>query len=454
MVLVHDPGSLVPSGPTRFVLTVTDAAPHPTVTVGFTATYIEDGPSTRRIGVHYLIGGQVVAVAFRSFACVDDASQVAAAPTVPARDVTLLDLAPVAAADAPDLVVAVCHSDASPTSWVWTAYASSSGVTVPDAPNVSTLDGDISAFALNTRRAIQFSTDRVADYFTLAGRAKRIGAAIPQGVQTALHAVITDPARTVAPAVLLLTEELYVPWELGTITPALSTRWGGASPFLGAHAAIGRWPLSEQRPRPAPRSRVDVRAGAVVTADYTGVPGWESLDHALAEASAVAELFTPPATSVAPDLVGVIDLLRGSPPADVVHVALHGQFDSQGDQEGIVLLTRDAGGSAKPVFLTPIEVENGRPRRGPARLPQRLPGGRRQAGPGQLRRLRDDLAAHRGQCRGGTAVEHRRRRRRLGGRDLLRAGVGRGGAGGGRPRRCAPSGRSTRRMPSSPAPPA
>ena len=255
--------------------------------------------------------------------------------------------------------MAVCHSDASPTSWVWTAYASSSGVTVPDAPNVSTLDGDISAFALNTRRAIQFSTDRVADYFTLAGRAKRIGAAIPQGVQTALHAVITDPARTVAPAVLLLTEELYVPWELGTITPALSTRWGGASPFLGAHAAIGRWPLSEQKPRPAPRSRVDVRAGAVVTADYTGVPGWESSTTPSPRHRPVAELFTPPATSVAPDLVGVIDLLRGSPPADVVHVALHGQFDSQGDQEGIVLLTRDAGGSAKPVFLTPIEVENG-----------------------------------------------------------------------------------------------
>ena len=359
VVLVHDPASLVPAGATRFVLTVTDADPYPAVTVGFTATYIEDGPATRRVGVHYLRDGQVVAVAFRSFACVDDASLVAAAPTVAARDVGLLDLAPVAAADAPDLVVAVCRSDASPTSWVWTAYAGASGVTVPDAPNVAGLDDDVSAFALNTRRAIQFSTDRVADYYTLAGRAKRIGAAIPQGIQAALHALVTEPGRTVAPAVLLLTEELYVPWELGTIEPPLTTPWGGSSPFLGAHAAIGRWPLSEQRPRPSPRSRVDVRAGAVVTADYTGVPGWGRLDNALDEASAVARLFSPPATSVPPDLVSIIDLLRGVPQADVVHVALHGQFDSQGDQEGIVLLTKDAGGAVRPTFLTPIEVENG-----------------------------------------------------------------------------------------------
>ncbi|HSF97370.1 MAG TPA: CHAT domain-containing protein [Ornithinibacter sp.] len=359
VVLVHDPGSLVPAGATRFALTVTDADPYPAVTVGFTAVYIEDGPPTRRIGVHYLRDGQVVAVAFRSFACVDDASQVATAPVVPSRDAALLDLAPVAAADAPDLVVAVCRSDASPTSWVWTAYAGSSTLAVPDAPNVAALGDDVSGFALNTRRAIQFSTDRVADYYTLAGRAKRIGAAIPDGIQAALHAVVSDPGRTVAPAVLLLTEELYVPWELGTIEPPLSTPWGGSSPFLGAHAAIGRWPLSEQKPRPSPRAQLAVRTGAVVTADYTGVPGWGKLDHALTEATAVARLFSPPATSVPPDLVSIIDLLRGTPAADVVHVALHGQFDAQGDQEGIVLLTKDRSGAVKPIFLTPIEVENG-----------------------------------------------------------------------------------------------
>lgn len=359
VVVVYDPGSLVPSGATRFPLTVTDADPYPAVRVGFTASYLEDGPPTRRIGVHYLREGQVVAVAFRSFGCVDDASLVAAAPPVPARDAALLDLAPVAAADAPDLVVAVCRSDASPTSWVWTAYAGSAAHAVPDAPNVAALGDDVSAFALNTRRAIQFSTDKVADYYTLAGRAKRIGAAIPQGIAATLHAVISEPGRTLAPAVLLLTEELYVPWELGTIDPPLVTPWGGSSPFLGAHAAIGRWPLSEQKPRPSPRAQLAVRAGAVVTADYTGVPGWGKLEHALSEATVVAGLFSPPAASVPPDLVSIIDLLRGTPAADVLHVALHGQFDAQGDQEGIVLLTKDANGAVKPIFLTPIEVENG-----------------------------------------------------------------------------------------------
>jgi CHAT domain-containing protein len=58
-------------------------------------------------------------------------------------------------------------------------------------------------------------------------------------------------------------------------------------------------------------------------------------------------------------------LLQGSPEADVVHVALHGQFDSQGDQEGIVLLSQGAGGAVRPIFLTPLEVENGSLAHGP-----------------------------------------------------------------------------------------
>jgi CHAT domain-containing protein len=99
----------------------------------------------------------------------------------------------------------------------------------------------------------------------------------------------------------------------------------------------------------------------VLTADYTGVPGWGRLDAAVAEAAEIAALFDPPATAVAPDLWTVIDLLRGLPrPADVLHLALHGQYDAAGDQEGIVLLTRSSTtGAPAAQFLTPAEVENG-----------------------------------------------------------------------------------------------
>ena len=61
----------------------------------------------------------------------------------------------------------------------------------------------------------------------------------------------------------------------------------------------------------------------------------------------------------------VIDLFRGRPPGDVVHVALHGQYDGQGDQEGIVLLAKSPAGGATAQYLTPAELENGELEHGP-----------------------------------------------------------------------------------------
>jgi hypothetical protein len=281
------------------------------------------------------------------------------------RDVALLDLDPLVGEQPPDLVVSVCRADAGSASFVWTAYAADPAVPVPDLPSTSTLDDDTAAFATETRRSIQFSADPGKDYLGLAGRARRIARAIPQGVQEALRAVVEAPGRTSAPAVLLLTEELTIPWELASLDPDLTSAWGGTSPFLGAHAAVARWPLSEHKPRPRPQSSVAVRTGAVLTADYTGVSGWGRLESAVTEAAEVATLFDPPATPVTPEIWAVIDLFRGRPPADVVHVALHGQYDGQGDQEGIVLLAKSPAGGATAQFLTPAELENGELDHGP-----------------------------------------------------------------------------------------
>ena len=42
----------------------------------------------------------------------------------------------------------------------------------------------------------------------------------------------------------------------------------------------------------------------------------------------------------------------GNPAGDVLHVALHGQYDAQGDQEGIVLLAKSPAGGATAQFLS------------------------------------------------------------------------------------------------------
>jgi hypothetical protein len=365
VVLLHDPTSVEVTGSPRARITVTDLEPYPSVTFTCTAKYGEELAPERRLGVQLLRDAQVVAVAWRTIVAVATAAEVAAAVVPPRRDVALLDLDPLLGEQPPDLVISVCRADTGSTTFVWTAYAADPGVPVPDLPSTSTLDDDTAAFATETRRSIQFSADPAKDYLGLAGRARRIGRAIPEGVQDALRAVVSAPGRTTAPAVLLLTEELTVPWELAALEPELATTWGGSSPFLGAHAALARWPLSEHKPRPRPRSSVAVRTGAVLTADYTGVSGWGRLESALAEAAEVATLFDPPAATVAPELWAVIDLFRGKPQGDVLHVALHGQYDGQGDQEGIVLLTKSPAGGATAQFLTPAELENGELEHGP-----------------------------------------------------------------------------------------
>lgn len=367
VVITYDPASLVLDGAQRHTLQVTEDDPYPTVEVTVTARYLEDDPPTRRIGVHYLVGEQVVGVAWRRFVVVDDEDRVTTAPAPPASESDLLDLRPVLGETPPDLVLAVCRAD-SGDRWVWSTYAADPAVPVTDAPDVATLDGEVAAFATATRRAIQFSTNPYADFLTLAGRAKRIGASVPAAVHEAVTGTLAAAVARgddAAPAVLLLTEELLIPWELAALTPAPTTPWGGTSPFLGAHVAISRWPLTERRPRPVPRTAVEVRAAAVVTADYAGVPGWGRLEAALAEAAEVVSLFEPPAVRVEPDLAAVIQLLRGTPPADVVHVALHGQYDQEGEQEGIVLLRRGTDGSATAQFLTPVQLETGELAGGP-----------------------------------------------------------------------------------------
>ena len=94
--------------------------------------------------------------------------------------------------------------------------------------------------------------------------------------------------------------------------------------------------------------------------------GWGELKEAQEEADFVTTLFTS-AFPVTPSLGDVIDLLSGNPSADVVHVALHGQFDAQGDEGGLVLLAKDAAGNLTTTaqFLKPDQVLNGRLDNGP-----------------------------------------------------------------------------------------
>jgi CHAT domain-containing protein len=126
------------------------------------------------------------------------------------------------------------------------------------------------------------------------------------------------------------------------LEPPIGTA-GGHSPFLGAQAAIGRWPLTEKPPPPrrAPQS-VAVRDRAVVTGSYVGVVGVTQLPEAEEEAKCLLDAW-PGAKRISATWREVIDCLGGDPPADVLHIALHGKFDQSGRQDGIFLIEKQPG---------------------------------------------------------------------------------------------------------------
>ena len=60
-----------------------------------------------------------------------------------------------------------------------------------------------------------------------------------------------------------------------------------------------------------------------------------------------------------------MELFNSRPEYDVLHVALHGKYDAQGNQEGIVLLKKSPAGGAVAQYLTPTMLEGGSLPHGP-----------------------------------------------------------------------------------------
>ena len=357
LLLTYDPESLRIEGQPIRSLHVSDAAPYPSTTVRVTALDNDDLAPERRLGVHFLLDGAVVGFAWRTIVAVSDPRDVPYARPPDLRERELIDLRAVAKEEAPDLVLAVYRADDAHTrQFTWAAYPTAAGIAVPDVKRSYPLGGDASRFATNTRRTISQGGAADAMFDWLHGVAKEIGRSIPEGIVQVIRKVAEMPDRAEPATVLLFTEEVHVPWELAAFSPPLASPFGGSSPFLGAHVAIGRWLLTERKPRPTPARRVDVRSQAVFTAKYEGVPRWPALPAAEEEAAQLAREY-PPSHLVQPLYDAVMRCLRGDPSADVLHFALHGQFDPDGVDEGLVLLAPKQGGGFTAQYLQAPHVD-------------------------------------------------------------------------------------------------
>ncbi len=362
--LVVDPRSLrldlTSAHPMRVELAVTGAHPYPTAAVRLVAETAPDLFRERTLRLILRVDGRVVGLAKRQLVVVDDAAEMATTPDPrpPGRD--LLNLRPLLREDAPDLVVGVYRSDETADTWVWDVYPLGSTLRLADDERVVRIDGTARDYAAYVRRGVSAAAaTSVGTYRNLTGYGRLVAQTIPRAVRQVLTDLMTG--RSTAPSVLLLTEEAFVPWELAAPRdPALVSSWGGDSPFLGAHLAISRWPCDQDGPPPGPPVSLAVPRRAVVTADYEGLAA--ELPHARAEAERLAQTYAPMET-LEPTRTCLEAVLEGRTPVDLLHVALHGQFDQGAQEDGLVLLRPDDAGGRQRDFLTGLGVAGLAPNR-------------------------------------------------------------------------------------------
>lgn len=359
LLVTYDPASLRMEGAAPTRLLINTDRPGTTVAVRFTVLDGEELAAERRVGVHYLREGVPIGIAWKRLLVVATETELAGTMPPSPREGQLLELAPIMQDKPPDLVIAVFRADDTEDGhFIWAAYPTVAGLTVPDLERSRYIGKDAQQFATNWRRTLETSQYPRALFTQLHGLGLAIGRAIPPGIRQVLHHVATDQHRTTAATLLLLTEEVHVPWELAAFRAphALASAAGGQSPFLGAHVAVSRWPLTDDRPRPSLRTAVEVHHTAVISARYEGIPGWGRIIHAEQEAADLLQAY-PPAVEVAPFFDEVMDCLNGTPPGEVLHFALHGRFDPAGPEEGLVVFARDRSGAVRPIFLTPVQVD-------------------------------------------------------------------------------------------------
>ncbi|CRK59480.1 hypothetical protein [Alloactinosynnema sp. L-07] len=349
VVLMYDPAAFAPVGwanPIR--LTVTPTRPYPLATVGMTALGGPNLRTRRDIGASFYVDGGLRGYASRGIEVTGTPSGV-----VPLFDGGLLDIGPLLAQDAPDLVVVVERGeDLRGQTLLWSTRTTLPGVPAAPGPFRSEIGEDPAAFARRIRLDIgAFGGDARGTTLKLIGVGRAIADHIPEEVRAALTAAAA--ARAPEPAtVLLLSSEPHVPWELAVLDPPPP-----GSPFLGSAMAIGRWVLAKSRPRPTPPTQVRADRHTVVTARYEGVAGWSRLPFAEAEAERL-RLAYPPADEIEPLHSAVLDCLEAGPVGGVLHFALHGRYDPENAQDGLVLLAPSDADPTRlvPRFLQPDQV--------------------------------------------------------------------------------------------------
>jgi hypothetical protein len=300
-----------------------------------------DLPHLTMLDVRYVHEGVVCGMAAKPLVILNAKESVPAASTTTASESSQIaftvDTAP------PDLTIEIMKADRTAPlgNFVCQCYTPHRMKT-PLGPFPMELGQDASTFARALVDEIALFAKSPLLTTTLEGIGKLIAQRLPPSVLEALRevAAITAPQP---PAVMLVSAEPCIPWEIAWIEPRLDAQ---RPHFLGAQVALGRWlrdrgaaspaldATTKQRPAAHPPNEISIRTIAVMTAWYKVVSGLMRLHKAEAEARAIAERYEGVALratgkSLQSLLAGAL-LERGNErvgPANAMHFSGHGDFD-------------------------------------------------------------------------------------------------------------------------------
>jgi Ternary complex associated domain 7/CHAT domain len=249
----------------------------------------------------------------------------------------------------PDLTIEFLKPDQNPANGYYVCrLISPHCLTTNPGPHDVNLGMDAKTFARQVIDDIyQFSAHSL-EQAALDGYALLIKDALPDSVFDAIREVATFVAPE-PPAILIVSADPYVPWELARLEPALDN---SRPPYLGTQVLLGRWlrtrsdrrgPASA-RPPLTPPSRLDVSTMAVFATRYQPPSGLARLFKAEQEADALTEScgavrVEATAEAVQQMLDARLDIGYSGPSGvEAIHFAGHGNFDTtQPDNSAIFL---------------------------------------------------------------------------------------------------------------------